>query len=260
MVDYFQAFILGIIQAITEWFPVSSSGHLVLFQQLFGMKQPELFLDAMLHLGTVFSVIYLFRGKIARLIKGTFSTEKKYDKEKKQLVHLVIASVPIFLVGYYFHEDIALLFASTLTVGLALIVNGFFLLTLKYVRVLIKRPIDLKNSIAIGIAQALAIIPGISRSGITLTTALNLKIKKDDAIDFVFLLSIPAIVGAAFFETLNVGTGNNIAPVVFGTIVAAVVGYFALKFVIHLIKSEKYYMFAYYCFIVGLITVVLSLV
>jgi len=107
--------------------------------------------------------------------------------------------------------------------------------------------------------QAISIIPGISRSGITLTTALNLKINKEEAINFVFLLSIPAILGAVIYEAINLTSAVNLGPVIFGTLVSAIVGVFALKYVIKLIRSDKYYLFAYYCFAVGIITILLSL-
>lgn len=242
--DLFQALILGIAQGITEWLPVSSSGHLVILQELFGLKSMLTF-DVLLHLATLLVIFIIFRRDIINLAK-----------DKKQLKFLAIGTIPIAILGYFLYDFIESLFSNLLAVSISLIIFGVFLFFTKKQG---NNELSNKNSLIIGIAQAIALLPGISRSGSTIGTALILKIKKEKAIAFSFLLAMPAILGASILEI----TKNNFVfePVMLvGFIAAFITGYLTLKLLINIIKRGRFYLFGYYCLILGIIILTWTLI
>ena len=254
--------VLGIIQGLAEFFPVSSSGHLVLFQNLFGLKEPQIFVDVMLHVGTLLSLFIFLRQELFELGRGFWlfmGNPKTYysDPRVKLVFALAIASVPTALLGYLFRGFFESLFASLRAVGLALIFTGFFLFLTKYAR---NGRRDLFfHPLIIGILQGVAIVPGFSRSGLTIGGAMFLGWKKEEAARFSFLLSIPAILGAAIFQIGRIDAGSQPwAIIIAGTLVSAIFGYLALALLVSVINKGKFYAFSFYCLLAGITAIACS--
>ncbi len=255
---------LGIIQGLTEFFPVSSSGHLVLFQNLFGLKEPQIFVDVMLHVGTLISLFVFLRRELLQLFKGLWlfvrNPQRHHsDPRVKRIFALAVASIPTALLGYFFSDFFESLFASLRTVGLALIFTGCYLFLTKWAR--IKQKNLLLHPFIIGILQGAAIVPGLSRSGLTIGGAMFLGWKRKDAAQFSFLLSIPAICGAAVFQFGKIDTGSQPWPIIItGVVVSAIVGYIALAVLMSVINRGKFFAFSYYCFLAGIAAIAFSFV
>ncbi len=248
--ELFWPVILGIVQGITEWLPISSSGHLVILQELFRVDVGLLF-DLVLHLGTLLAVIIYFRKEIYNIILSVVRFDFKSDGGRLFLF-ILIGSVPAGVVGFLFNDFVEKLFSSLFVVGIALIITGIFLFVCE--RWSKERKLNFFDSVLIGIAQAVAIIPGISRSGSTIGTGMLLGVKKEDAAKFSFLLSIPAILGGNIYEFLKGGAGSfEIAPLLIGFLTAFVFGYLSLGFLMRLIRQKKFHYFSYYCIALGLV-------
>ncbi len=271
-----EAIILGIIQGLTEFLPVSSSGHLVLFQQLFGLKEAELFFDVCVHLGTLLAVMVVFRQEIKNIILALmrliFSTGSKKtilqkiesDPDLKMALLIVIGSIPTAALGFLFRGIADRLFASTFIVGLMLMVTGLLLWLTRWAATRVEQPdadrLTPKNAFIIGVVQGVAIIPGISRSGSTISIGLLLGISREMAARYSFLLSIPAIIGAGLL-TLKEGlyqTDLAIQISLLGAVAAALVGYAALKSLLHVVKKGRLHLFAPYCWMTGILAIVFS--
>jgi undecaprenyl-diphosphatase len=256
--------LLGIIQGLTEFFPVSSSGHLVLFQNFFGLKEPQIFVDVMLHVGTLFSLLAFLRRELLRLFKGFLlfvrNPQENYtDPSVKQLFALAVASIPTALMGYFFSDFFESLFASLRTVGLALLLTGCYLFLTKWARTGQRN--FLVHPIIIGILQGAAIVPGFSRSGLTIGGAMFLGWKREDAAQFSFLLSIPAICGAAVFQLGKIDPSSQPWSIIItGVAVSAIVGYIALSLLVSVINRGKFYAFSYYCLLIGIAAIAFSFV
>ncbi|MFH2045235.1 MAG: undecaprenyl-diphosphate phosphatase [Pseudomonadota bacterium] len=271
--NIFQAAILGIIQGITEFLPVSSSGHLVLFQNLFGLKEAELLFDISVHLGTLAAVIIFFYKDINAIFVSVFSYCKtafktgsfalsKDDLETKFALLIVIGSVPTAIIGLMFKKIADQLFSSVLIAGLMFILTGLILLTTSLIKIPPKENalFSIKDALIIGISQGLAIMPGLSRSGTTISTGLFLGLNHETAAKYSFLLSIPAIVGASFLSFTDI-SNSNLIPL--GTILAGVIsscasGYFALKFLLYIVKKGRLHYFSPYCFAIGIFSIILG--
>jgi undecaprenyl-diphosphatase len=271
-----EAIILGIIQGLTEFLPVSSSGHLVLFQQLFGLKEAELFFDVCVHLGTLLAVMVVFRQEIKNIIlalmqlisstgsKKTILQKIESDPDLKMALLIVIGSIPTAVLGFLFRGIADRLFASVFIVGLMLMVTGLLLWLTRWAATRVEQPgadrLTPKNALIIGVVQGLAIIPGISRSGSTISIALLLGIRREMAARYSFLLSIPAIIGAgllSFKEGLS-QTDQAIQISLLGALAAALVGYGALKSLLHVVKKGRLHLFAPYCWMAGILAIVFS--
>ena len=271
-----EAIILGIIQGLTEFLPVSSSGHLVLFQQLFGLKEAKLFFDVCVHLGTLVAVIIVFHREIRNIItallrlvspaveKETILRQVESDPDLKMALLIIIGSIPTAVLGLMFHRIADQLFSSSFFTGLALMVTGLLLWLTRRAKAANKeagiKGFSITKAIIIGIVQGLAIIPGISRSGSTISIGLLLGIDRKTAARYSFLLSIPAIVGAA---ALNLKDGLSqtdpaIRLALLGTAAAALVGYAALKVLLRMVKTGHLYVFAPYCWLVGILAILFS--
>ncbi len=259
---FYEIVLLGIIQGLTEFFPVSSSGHLVLFQNLFGLREPQLLVDVMLHSGTLLSLLVFLRRELIELAQslGRFCRRPKEnigDPKVRLLFFLFLASLPIAVMGYFLYDFIESLFGSLWTVGVALLLTGGFLLLTKLARE--KQKNNISHPLLIGILQGLALVPGFSRSGLTIGGALLLGWKRKEAAQFSFLLSIPAIVGATLYQLRNIeSTPQSWPQLLVGVIVAAAFGFMALTFLVKVIVKGKFSSFSYYCFLVGLIALLVS--
>ena len=248
MVTIIEALILAIIQGLTEWLPVSSSGHLVIAQQFLGLNPPLIF-DLILHIGTLGVVLISFRKDILKILKALVKKDLRSD-EGKLAFFIIVGSVPIAVIGFIFKKNIEQLFSSLLAVGVALLINAGVLFFSE--RKKGNKKMGTLDSFLIGIAQAAALIPGVSRSGLTVSAGLLNRIDKKTAFRFSFLLSIPAILGATLFEFRDISTVNiELTSIVVGTGLSMVVGYVSLKLLQHIVMSEKFHLFAYYCTILG---------
>jgi undecaprenyl-diphosphatase len=242
----FGALFLGILQGLTEFLPVSSSGHLVLAQKFIpGFSQPGVLFDTVLHGGTLVAVIVYFRERILKL-------------SKEMIFLILIATIPAGIVGVIFNNTFAMMFAGIGFLGIEFLISGImnYLIDLSGPS---RNKIGLKDSLIIGIAQALAIIPAISRSSATIFSATVLGIKRREAAEFSFLLSIPAIAGAMGFELLKSGLQNSIAISYYlaGFLAAMIIGFLSISVLIKLLLHKNFKIFAYYCFLVGVLVLLL---
>ena len=261
--ELIETIILGIIQGLTEWLPISSTGHLRLVKHFCfsGEKVPILF-DVILHMGTLIVVLLFFR----RDIKDTLSAFVRLDfkTEHGKLVPLVIVgTVPTALIGLVFGELIEDVFQSVMPIAIAFILCGIMLYSAKAGEEKTEN-ISYLTAIIIGVAQGVSIIPGISRSGATITVALLLGIKREKAFKFSFLLSIPAILGALGFTVSTqfeklASAGLGWVEILAGAIVAMFVGCLALKLLWKILAKKKFHLFAFYCWLFGVVLIALSL-
>ena len=249
-----EAIILGVIQGLTEFLPISSSGHLVLGQYVLDIKLEGNGFEIVTHLGTLVSVLCVFWKEILSLILDI--TDKN---NRKYIFYLILGTIPAVVIGFGAKNYFSELFESVQLVSIALMVTGLILFFSKKVKNN-SLPIDAKKALLIGITQAIAIIPGISRSGITICTALALGMSGKNAAKFSFLLAIPAISGAGLLLALDPQSDITFIPLtslIMAFMSSFIVGYICLKWLLSLLESGKFYFFGYYCFMIGLIVLLL---
>ena len=242
--------ILSILQGIAEFLPISSSGHLVLGKQLLGLQDVGLRLDVFLHVGTLLAIFAFYFSIIRRIVANL---------EWSYLLKVVVSAVPVGVVGVLFHSRLEEIFSSPRMVGVALIFTGFILTATRF---LPKGGLDVSYGRAfwMGLAQAIAILPGVSRSGMTIAAARIARVDAEKSAEFSFLMSAPPIAGAALLELVK-GAGaaaESAAEVswpltIYGCILAAVVGYFSLMLLLRSLKSRWFWLFGPYCLCAGLI-------
>lgn len=267
-----QACILGIIQGVTEFLPISSSGHLVVFQHLFGLKEPQLFFDISVHVGTLAAVIVFFREDIGSILKSTIrlltaccrrdpSSSPGFDDIHIRLVILIITgSIPTGILGLLFHRMSDRIFSSVVMVGIMLTVTGTLLWASKWMKTGSKtvRTFTSKDALAIGLMQGVAILPGISRSGSTIVTGLFFGLNRELAARYSFLLSIPAIAGAELLslKDISVHAISIDTAVLLGSVSACITGYCSLKLLLYLTRKGDLHLFAPYCWLIGILTLI----
>ncbi|MFH1460070.1 MAG: undecaprenyl-diphosphate phosphatase [Candidatus Omnitrophota bacterium] len=267
-------FFLAFIQGLTEFLPVSSSGHLAFFQMLFGFKEPLFCFDIILHLATALAVIIFLRMEIKEIFEEFFlglidlSKNKPLKQIWQNYIHLrlivliTFALIPIFLVGFFLHDLIENLFNSAKILAGSFFITGFVLFMTKFKKSHKElKELNFINTFLIGIAQAIAIIPGISRSGLTISAGLLQGINREKCAKFSFLLAVPTIIGATGYK-LKCGWGElNISFIILSIsfVIAFLSGYLALIILSKIIKRAKFYYFAYYCFSMAIITIILAL-
>ncbi|MCF7792262.1 MAG: undecaprenyl-diphosphate phosphatase [Victivallales bacterium] len=260
---FFKVVFLAIIQGITEFLPISSSGHLAIFQSFFGFKgETSLLLAVILHAGTLFAIIIYYFKSLLLLLK----------KENRRIILLLIAgSIPAGIFGILIKKAglAEAVFSNLYTVGTGLLITGLLLYKGGKIREGNNEIKDLTclQAFKIGVFQAFAVLPGISRSGSTIIGSISQKLKRNDAATFTFMLAIPAIAGAAFVEILSTILKNSsqientisIQILLIGFVISAVVGYYSLKLFLVTLKKEKLNIFSNYCFILGLTVIILQL-
>ena len=261
--DWLEALILGLIQGLTEYLPVSSSGHLAIGAKLFGLSGEEnLAFTVAVHVATVLSTLVILWKEIVWLFKGFFKF--KWNDEMKYVVNILISMIPVAIVGFLFKDTVEEIFGSgLLIVGICLLVTAALLAFAYFAKPRQKEKISMLDAFIIGIAQAVAVLPGLSRSGSTIATGLLLGNKKEKLAQFSFLMVIPPILGEALLDVLKMAKGsadatmNSIGflPLAIGFITAFVVGCLACKWMINIVKKGKLIWFAIYCAIVGLVSI-----
>ncbi len=250
--DTFHAIILGIVQGLTEFLPISSSGHLVIFQKLFGLRSEILF-DCSVHIGTLIAVFIYFWKDIMRILETVFSFNKD-DPEFLLAIDIVSGSIPTAIIGFLFKDYFERAFSSAETAGVMLILTGLIIGATRFFPEGKRDRVGILRAILIGISQAVAIIPGISRSGATISCGIMCGIRRDKAFRFSFLLSIPAIIGAFLLESFRISHIKDLFPVLTGTFFSAIFGLIALKILDRMIKKGHLYYFSPYCILVGILT------
>ena len=258
-----EALILGFVQGLTEFLPVSSSGHLEIAKELLGISEQEqnLLMTVVLHAATALSTIVIFRKDITQIFAGLF--QFKWNEEAKFSVKIIISMIPAAIVGLFFEEEIEALFGGQiLLVGSMLLLTGLLLFLADKAKKTDKK-VSMFNAVLIGISQAIAILPGISRSGATISTSVLLGVDREKAARFSFLMVVPLILGKMTKDVLSGDLSaqtSNILPLVFGFIAAFITGLVACKWMIRLVKKSQLKYFAYYCFAVGIISIASQLV
>ena len=247
-VSYPQAIFLAIIQGLTEFLPISSSGHLVIFQKLFGLKPPVLF-DILVHVGTLGAIIAYFLKPLLKISKHT-------------LLLVIIGTIPAIVVGLFLQRYITQIFDSLKLVGVALLMTAGLLLVSKRFKLLNRRFKYLKwqDALFVGIFQVLAILPGVSRSGSTIVAGLARKLDRETAFRFSFYLAIPAILGALTLQIPDLigGQVNYLSQGILGMIIAGAVGYEALKILEKTLLGAKFWLFGIYCLVLGIVILLFS--
>lgn len=271
--EYIQAIVLGIVQGLTEFIPISSSAHLVVVRELFGWDNPGVFFDAILHLGTALAVVFAFWRTWWELILAVgdmFRTRKLFDTlEKKMVWFLIIGTIPALLIGYFLEDFFEQFFSSLLWVGIFLVITGIIFHIVEFVRrgglnYSLKK-LKWWQAALIGLAQALALFPGVSRSGMTMITGMSLGYTRSNAARFSFMLSLPVIFlagGYGIYEfTTQAATGSNefgTIPLIIGFVVSAVVGFLAIRAFLRFVRRNSLTVFASYMLLLGVILLVVT--
>ncbi len=261
--EFLDSFLLGLLQGITEFLPISSSGHLVFAEALIGHGPGQgITFEVVIHFGTLCSILIYYRQKLADIVSswGEFvkadSYKEKYEQDNnlKLTAFVLLSMIPAGIVGLTLEEEIETLFMNPGMVSWMFLITGTVLL-LTYLRKTFPNHLNFKNTFIVGIAQAIAILPGISRSGSTISTALYLGVKREEAADFSFLMVIPVIAGAMLLEVGEIiQTGistHDLIGLTVGFVTALISGYFALKYLIIILKSKGIYPFGWYCLTLG---------
>lgn len=256
--SWLEALILGLVQGLTEYLPVSSSGHLQIFSSFFGIEGEEnLTFAVVVHAATVCSTIVVLRHEIWALLKGLFRFS--WNPETEYIAKIVLSMIPVAVVGVFFKEDVEALFGSgLLVVGISLLVTAALLAFAYYARPRLKTNISFLDAFVIGIAQACAVLPGLSRSGSTIATGILLGNNKENVAKFSFLMVLVPILGETFLDLLKGGFSaaeSNISAtaLVVGFLAAFISGYVACNWMLNLVKKGKLIWFAVYCLVVAIV-------
>ena len=255
--SYIDAILMGILQGLTEFLPVSSSGHLVLASDFWGTKQPGVSFEVILHLGTLLSVVVYFRNRLLEIIKAPF-VERKHE-DRKLLGYLVLATIPAALAGLIFRDTFEKAYSEPVYASVALIITAGILFASRFFKNASGR-IKLPTAVAMGLAQVLAIFPGISRSGSTIVAGMMTRTAPAEVAEFSFLMAIPVIAGAALLEVESLIELELalIGPYLVGAFFSFIIGLVAVFAVLNVIKRGRFEYFAVYCLALGLVGLYLS--
>ena len=266
--NWLQALILGIVQGLTEFLPVSSSGHLEIGQALLGTSGEEnLTFAIIVHAATVLSTLAVLWREVAKLFHGTFTTWR-WNEEKDYVAKLLVSMIPVFIVGMFFKDQVESFFDNgLLLVGICLLITAALLALSEWLQKKRKNAgheVTYKDAIIIGVAQACAVLPGLSRSGTTIATGLLCGVKKEKVAQFSFLMVLIPILGEAFLDLLKLLQGEltselGVVPAVVGFVAAFVTGCLACRFMIEIVRRQRLVWFALYCAIVGSVTIIATL-
>ena len=254
------AIFFGVVQGLTEFLPVSSSGHLQIFNELFHCDTGEenLMFTVVVHAATVCSTIVAFRKEIINLIAGLF--QFKWNQETQYIAKIAISMIPILIVGLFLKDCVENIFGTgIIVVGFCLLITALLLAFSYYAKPRLKENITFKDALIIGAAQAIAVLPGLSRSGTTISTGLLLGDKKEQVAKFSFLMVLIPILGEAFLELISgemVATSIPASSLIIGFLSAFISGYIACRWMVSLVQKGKLIYFAYYCLIIGLTIIV----
>tara|TARA_Y100001970_G_C14179087_1_gene828763 strand:+ start:518 stop:1297 length:780 start_codon:yes stop_codon:yes gene_type:complete len=253
--DIFNSILLGVIQGLTEFLPISSSGHLVIGNYLLDIQNNDILFEVTVHLGTLFAIIYYYRLELVKILKECLTGDRQAIN---YIVLILIATLPAVLVGLLFNSEVKS-FYNINSVSYCLLITGVIIFSSKFSN---QKSINLNymNAIIIGVGQAFAILPGISRSGITITIALLLGLNRSEASKFSFFMAIPIIVGAVMLEIINVEKVNQIhfTNLILGALSATIIGYFSISWLIKLINKLHFWKFSFYTWSLGCVMLILN--
>ena len=266
--SWWEALILGIVQGLTEFLPVSSSGHLEIGHALLGTASEENLLFAVVvHAATVLSTLVILWREVAQLFKGTFTTWQ-WNAEKNYVAKILVSMIPVFIVGMFFKDQVETFFGNgLLLVGICLLVTAFLLWLSEWLTKRMNRQgheVTYRDAIIIGCAQAVAVLPGLSRSGTTIATGLLCGVKKEEVAKFSFLMVLIPILGEAFVDLMDLISGEvtlgiGAAPLIVGFVAAFATGCFACRFMIDIVRRQKLIYFAVYCLLIGTFAIIYGL-
>lgn len=275
--DIIQAIILGIVQGLAEFLPVASAGQVILVTHILGVTFPSqsdaLAFNTLLHLGTLTAIVGFFYRDLIKIIEAFVASildifQKKFKQGIKENVYkrlawlMLMSTIPAAIIGGLFNKQFEILFGSVVAVGIFLIINGFILYSTSYARKGEDRvkQLSFRNAFLIGVFESLALFPGISRSGTSISAGLFLGLERECAARFAFLIALPVIAAAVIFEIKNIGALSQNSPInmVAAYLAVVIFGYLSIGLLIRLIKSTSLKIFAYYCWIVGALTLILS--
>ncbi|MBQ8761473.1 MAG: undecaprenyl-diphosphate phosphatase [Bacteroidales bacterium] len=266
--NWLEALLLGILQGLTEFLPVSSSGHLAIGQEMLNLDTSaadNLLFTVTVHAATVLSTIVILWKEIEKLFKGTFFTTK-WNDEKTYVAKILLSCIPVMIVGLFFKEHVEAIFGSgLLVVGCCLLLTATLLTFAYYAKPRKKENISYRDAFIIGLSQAIAVLPGLSRSGTTIATGLILGNKKEKIAQFSFLMVLIPILGETFLNIIDMVKdpallgGIGAMPLLVGFLGAFLSGCFACKFMINLVNKGKLIYFAIYCAIAGIVTIIFSI-
>ncbi len=248
---WLEAVILGIIQGLTEFLPISSSGHLVLAQHFMDINERGVLLEVILHIGTLIAILTYYWDELTNLAKDVFNG---VAESRTYVLYLAVATVPAVLAGIFFENRIESSFIPSVVIWM-LIITGLTVGSTYFVKNRSRRELTYMIVLYIGFAQAFALLPGISRSGITISVALLMGIKHHKAAKFSFFMAIPALLGANFLQVIKIDNLQQIAlfPHIMGLLTAAVTGYLVINWLLAVISKGKFYLFFLYCITIAII-------
>ncbi|MEN3039277.1 MAG: undecaprenyl-diphosphate phosphatase [Candidatus Kryptonium sp.] len=261
--SYLESFILAVLQGLTEFLPISSSGHLVLAEHLLGVKKTGIDFEVFVHFGTMLSVLVIFWKDIKEIVASFFSkifqtsklkTNFQADENFKTAILILWASIPAGVIGVLFEEKIETIFQNPRLTAMFLVVTGLILFSTRFTKNSPEKDFNFISSFFVGVAQAFAILPGISRSGVTISAGMFAGINGVKSARFSFLLSLPAIFGATLLKTreiIELSLFDKIPLLLFSAFVSFITGYIAIKFLLKVISRGNFSLFAYYCLIIG---------
>jgi len=257
--SFWQAVVLGIVQGIGEFLPISSSAHLVIVPWLMKWAYAGLTFDVALHVGTLIGVVSYFWRDWLVLLRNGFS--RRPGNERNLFWYLVLATIPGAVIGYVFEKQAETVFREPLLIGIMLIVMGIVLYAADRLNLASKglNQLTLADALAIGISQALAIIPGVSRAGITMTCGRFLSLKRETAARFSFLLSTPIIFSAGILQLKKLQVADLNIPFITGVAVSALVGYLAIKFLLIYLTRHGFGLFVWYRLLLGILVIIVAL-
>lgn len=255
---------LGLVQGLTEFLPISSSGHLVIIERLLGIRSSHLVFEVLVHFGTLLAVVLYFRKRLFIILRsvrpGSAGSPGQQGNNRRYFWFLILGTIPAALVGFFLEDYIALAFASPRRASGMLLVTAAILLTTKLSKTQDCR-LNWARTLFIGIAQALAIMPGISRSGITISAGIFAGLEKSESAEFSFLLSIPAILGATILKMPDfidsAGDFNLMVTYAAGAVTAAIIGYISIAYLMAVIRKGKFFWFGIYCAAVGILGILI---
>jgi undecaprenyl-diphosphatase len=261
--SWFQALILGIVQGLTEFLPISSSGHLIITEAIMGVNGENLTFEIVVHAATVLSIITVFGCEIWKLIQGLFKFQ--WNDETQYISKLLLSMIPVAIIGLCFKKQVEAIFGNGLVwVGCMLFMTSFLLIFTYYATPRDKYQISFKDAFIIGIAQAMAIFPGLSRSGATISTGILLGNRKENVTRFAFLMLIIPVLGEAFLDLMkgdfsHSQSGISTLSLIIGFLSAYTSGTFACKWMLDIVKKGKLLYFAYYCIAAALFAIIFSI-
>ena len=262
--SWFDALILGIVQGLTEFLPVSSSGHLEIGHELLGTEGEHMTFAIIVHAATVLSTLVIFFYEIMRLLRGTFTTPR-WNDEKNYVLKILISMIPVFVVGMFFKKQVESFFGSgLLLVGVCLLITALLLVLSEWLQKQRKsdgHDVRYVDAMAIGVAQACAVLPGLSRSGATIATGLLCGVRKEVVAQFSFLMVLIPIMGEALLDTWEIYSGPEkldigLFPAIVGFVAAFAAGCFACRFMIEIVRRQRLSWFALYCAIIGSVAII----